>query len=440
MKSYRSRRIPKENLVYLLLTLICLMILIRDVMQISISKYLFLLVYCIFFTFFNSKQIMLAISFTIPFFNGLPGNWIILITLIFLICKKDFEFKLQKIILPSIILVSELIHSFSYFNNSFFDILRYISYIILISFVIFDDNLTIDYKTCLNLFSFGVIFMCIIIFLTTLKYYPIERILSGSFRYGSIINSTINQEMILNNDENTIGYYCVFAISILMLLNYYCKSYRIYNYFGIFILIFFGLLTMSRAFILTTGGVFLLYYVFGSKNIGISIMNVIKIILALFIMYLILNRFLPQVMGSIFNRFSEIDITGGRSRIFDSYNKFLYENMFYFIFGTGLFGINSISRIQSVPHNGFQQVFLSYGIIGFIIFIVTISLILKSAKLNLRVPIIAFIPFVCMLVYVQSIQLLAPFELLLPIVISFFSIRLYAKKGIILNDKFRLKA
>ena len=421
--------ISKESLIYLFIVLVCSMIIIRDVMHISINKYIFLLVYFIFFVIFDSKHFISALSFTLPFLNGLPGNWILLIAIIVLISKKDFKLNNKKLIIPCVIIVAELVHSFGYYDSNLFDIIRYSTYIVLISFIVFDYNLSIDYKMCLSLFVLGVIFMCSIIFLTTLQYYPIETIFSGKFRYGSLNNIILHQDMVLNNDENTVGYYCTLGISVLLLLNYYKKSNKIINYTCVGVIIFFGLLTMSRAFILTTIGIFALFYILGSKNIFHSIMNVLMTVVLIIILYVTFSRFAPEIMESILNRFKETDITGGRSIIFKRYNDFLYNNLLYFIFGTGLFGINTASGIRSVPHNGFQQVFLSYGVIGFIVFIIILTLIIKSAKLRISIPYIAYVPLVCMMVYVQSIQLLNPFELMLPILIAFFSIRLFTIKA-----------
>ena len=425
-----NKEILQEKLIYFFIFLICSLIFLRDVILLPINKVIFLGLYGIAFLLLESKNIILIMIFTVPFFNGLPGNYILLLAIITLMLKKDFKLTFAKVSLPITILCAELYHSLFYNANvsTIMDIFRYMTYIIFICFVIFDRHIKINYRKCLRMFSLGVIFMCIIIFCTTLKYYPLETISNGTFRYGDLTGVGDNGEMVLKNNQNNIGYYCALAISVLLLLNTCEKPNRIINFISIIIVVIFGILTMSRAFLLTSIGITFLYYLLISNNAFKLLKNSIISITILLILIFLLNCIFPNVVIGIVERFQEVDISNGRSGIFQLYNQFLFENTKYFLEGMGIFGMHIISGVSVAPHNGFQQIVLSYGIIGFIIFTIFFINVVNISRLGMkRIPIVSYLPFICMIIYIQSIQFIYPFELMLPFIVCVFSIRMKAE-------------
>jgi O-antigen ligase len=115
--------------------------------------------------------------------------------------------------------------------------------------------------------------------------------------------------------------------------------------------------------------------------------------------------------------------------LFAVYNNYLFSHVDAFLVGTGLFPMESTVKAFNVPHNGFQQVFVAYGILGFIAFIFLFYLIIKNAINKHKIDIVFYLPLIAMVAFIQTVQLLAPYELMMPIIIAFCSIRLGALKN-----------
>ena len=421
----------KQNTYILLCILsICMLIILRDIKHIAINKAIFLALFGVFFILLKSKNIISVIVFFIPFYNGLPGNWILLMAILFFIIKEDFSISMKKILLPLLVLFSELAHTFLYNSTVYvlMDIIKYLTFITIISFIVFDNKIKINYKKTLRLFTIGVILMCFIILFTTFEYYSIDTIFSGNFRFGDLTFENNIQSMILSNNQNNIGYYCMLSIVILLILNYVESNKTIINWISISVLFFFGLLTMSRAFILTSISAIILFYLFSIRGVKSSFKNIFIVVLFVIVGFMIANYFLPDMIEGLFERLSEADGFGGRSGIYEKYNIFLKSNLLYMLLGTGLLGINEVSKISSVPHNGLQQILVSYGIVGFFVFCIYIFLFIKSGNImKKRIPIIGYMPLAYMLIYTQSIQLINPYELMLPFIVTWMSIRIFSE-------------
>lgn len=414
----------KNRLVYMFLFVISSLIYFRDINDFSINKIFFLGGYSLIFLLLESKDIIKVLSFTIPFLNGLPGNLILIVAVIILMCKKDMEITMTKIIFPILILCSELFHMMFY--TSYFgiivEIFRYLSFICIIGLIVYDNRIKIDYIKCLELFSIGVLIMCSIILLNTLKYYNLEELLSGTIRYGNLTRIINTTKMMLSNNENNIGYYCIMAMSSLLVLT--SQSKKKFSYYLIFIGVFFyGILTMSRAFLLTSIGVIIFYRILISNSIFKVIKNIIILSIILIGMYLLVDFILPDVLHGLLDRFKDADLLNGRTDIFSVYTQFLINNPIYLLIGMGLFGTHQISGIRGVTHNGFQQIVLAYGIIGFVLFLIFLYSMCKKAYKN-KVKTVNYLPLIVMIIYVQSIQLIKPYELMLGFLIAYFALQI----------------
>lgn len=411
---------------FLFVVIISLMIGVRDILHIPINKYLFVMLFATYFFITNVQNIINVICFMIPMLNGLPGNWILLVAICILIFK-DFKFSLVNLLFPLLVAVAEMTHAL--INQKYIfpigDLARYLVFLTIVVFLIF-NNYNIDYKKSLYYFAFGVITALTLVFITTLQYYPIDTILNGTFRYGFLGQDVVQLDMLLNNNNNNIAYYSVLGFTVFFILMHMETRYKLVHYILIIATIFFGVLTMSRAFLITAALAIILYYILSVKSWRNLIWHAITSLVFCASIYYIIKWGFPYVYQGFLNRFQEVDISGGRIEILKGYMDFISSNLVYLIFGTGLLSMKEITGYESAPHNGFQQVLVAYGMIGFLVFLIIVYIIVKYSKNHVSVPNVAYLPLITMMVFVQSIQLLAPFELMMPMIICSFCIKMYA--------------
>ncbi len=390
-------------------------ILMRDIFSISINKYIILMIILTALILLNEMYILAFLSFMIPLFQGLPGNYIVMSTLLIIIIKRK---KIDKSIfyLPiGIFLTIELLNLYKG-HSSIFQYFIFCCYILLISIILLRKNKNYNKYLILISYVYGVICCNILILINTLKYVSFGELIKNNIRVGNIewVDSNFNSSNIeLSLDQNTLGYLTIVGICItLLLLSKKLISLKKGSIL-IVINIFFGMLTMSRTFFLVL--IFLVVYSIianiSSGKIKVSILLIISTLLVtIFIM-----KFFPQLIEGFIKRFNEVDITGGRSTLFKLYNNVYFSTINIFLFGIGLQNMHVKTGIFGIPHNGIQQIYISSGIIGIVCIILWFCGIIinnKSKKLNF----INILPFLCFFIYIQGLQFLSPYILMLPII------------------------
>ena len=111
-----------------------------------------------------------------------------------------------------------------------------------------------------------------------------------------------------------------------------------------------------------------------------------------------------------------ISTAGNRTVLMKEYFDYMSRHVDYMISGTGAIYYKEITRCSNSCHNAFQQVYIAYGILGCIFFALTAvkSVTNHHASSN----ILNFLPFIVALLFIQSIQLLNPFHLMIPLAVS----------------------
>ena len=88
--------------------------------------------------------------------------------------------------------------------------------------------------------------------------------------------------------------------------------------------------------------------------------------------------------------------------------------------GTGVTGYKEITGIYHGLHNMFQQVYLSYGIVLGSAFLYGIFAPIRIRKFEIK----KWIPFIAIMLFVQTIQFINPAALMLPYVIAVYTLNL----------------
>ena len=108
-------------------------------------------------------------------------------------------------------------------------------------------------------------------------------------------------------------------------------------------------------------------------------------------------------------RFEYGDLTTGRNDIFAYFHEQLAQDTGLLLFGVGLqdYRYKLLTRyMSSIPHNGFQELLVMWGIPGLIAFVLFLWLMVRRAKqLNPNIRFINYVPFLVMLANVQVTQM-----------------------------------
>lgn len=429
--SFGAQTSVSRNLLILsmFIAMITTLIITRDIAGMPVNKYLFVLISAVAFCSLNYVNMICALAFLFPLFIGLPSNYIIVLAVILIMTKRNVSFTRSQLLYMCIIILGETMHLFGFLSLDITEIVSYFAHVALILLVTLDKTTQYLYRRTIISFLIGIMVQLFVILFSTIKYVGLNDMITHGLRFGDV--STLSGSttgMILTNNQNNIAYYCVLALSCMLILIYKYKANKIAYYFLLFIPVVFGFLTVSRTFILVSVFILFLYIAFMIKKSKKNIIPLLCMLAFLVIGYFLMLNQYHDLYQNILDRFQSKDLFGGRDELFAEYNNYLFSHIDAFLVGTGLFPMVSTVNVTNVPHNGFQQVFVAYGILGFSAFIFLLYLIIKNARNKHKIDIVFYLPFIAMVIFIQSVQLLDPYELMMPIIIAFCSIRLGAIK------------
>ena len=153
----------------------------------------------------------------------------------------------------------------------------------------------------------------------------------------------------------------------------------------------------------------------------------VGVIIIVLIAALFWGNYVDSVYDVFFTRFSSenLETAGQRTDIFKAYNTWLFEHD-KIVSGIGILYYIDITNIGHACHSGLQQIYIAYGILGLIIFLLAGG-VYKYLFIN-RITFSYFIPFVICLIFDQSIQFLSNPVLLFPFVMLAYTLRFEPSK------------
>ena len=402
------------------ISLLIAMLYIRDVEDYTIPKMAFVGVVMLASVVAQYRTLLSIILFTLPLLSGLPGNYLLPVwTLLILFHQiSRHTINLRALLFTFLFIFWEFaIYAFYPFDVEYMDTIAYFSSLLILSLLVAEEG-KVDYRTPIILFCLGCCVLLAIIF-TIYMSDPSLMITDGGTRMGG--DAYVDDgKMALRTNANTIGYISVSAISCLLALFYYKKIKLLPFIALVFVAFICGLYSISRTWAILTAVTFILYFYFQKKDRKIG-----YIILAIFIGIIILLFTKNEAILSVFiERFTADDIaTGGdRTTIFSTYNNYLFENPVNLIVGTSAQLYRQVTDISTSTHNSLQQIWLSYGVIGFFIFLFAY---LKLVNRNyVRKEFIACLPMLVIVLFLQTIQLLNPYNGMYPLIAAFFVMRM----------------
>ena len=383
------------------------MMLMRDLGVISLNRYIFILFAAAVFFFGELEDIYLYMMFIASMHPGLPYSYIASIALTALLIKKrKFSVSLFPIIGIIVISVLELVNG-TRGEFTFIELLKFLSMFLFFFLTLCDRDTIIQPEKGSNLFIAGFLVAVIDLWAQMLKQYSLGSILNLHVRFGNtrfILNNE-SEGMLLSYNVNMLGAICILcaSISLLMMLK---KSKYMLAYMIVFLIASItGFLTLSRATIIAFLIAIALFILFSGTNVKRRIFSLILIVVLFGIIYFVISNYFQSFYSYMLSRFRVSDITNGRYSLFNEYMTSATSSIDRILFGVGLQGYQIKSHVWNSCHNATQEVFVAWGIIGFVFFIICfVSIFRNQKRLFSSAMIINYLPVVIFIFLLQSSQ------------------------------------
>ena len=215
------------------------------------------------------------------------------------------------------------------------------------------------------------------------------------FRFGYTTLSYWMPSWWLIPNENNLARYSAFATAIgLLLVNKNALS-KIRCFFLCIICAFVTFLTQSRSGILLLVIVYISIVLFFGNNIKKRITVFLFLIIAGALLYVLINKYLPNLIPRIAARLEEEDLSNGRIDIFLYYHKLWTSKTSWLFFGFGSQNVSSRFGIEDNVHSAYQAYFVHYGLVGGCLFFGFLISFAKSfvQKLPRHYSKIVWVPF-----------------------------------------------
>lgn len=414
-----------DKLLYIVCFLVGALVLLRDVGDVSYSKYVLLTICTIPMFLLNYSNFIGLLAFLFALTFGIPSNFIYIVT-VFVILWKGSKIKSQTLLFFFGFSLLTILDNYLYQGEV--STATYIGFFIrlFLLFVLIDEESeSIDYNRAISLFAIGVVVMCLAILGYYLKTNSIDSMLRFGTRLGdtsSYIDEGAEQGMKMNTNPNNVACYCICAMG--CCLNVFMKNREMVWAFLFFVVFGLGMLTVSRAFIVL-GTLVLVAFVF------IASRGHLQWYLKLFFVTIVsvaIYYFLQSDFVSLFgNRFDNESLMGdSRGSIFSGYWNAFWSDPASIIMGAGVYSHRDVLYTAQSTHNMLEQILVSYGLPGFIFFVSYLYGVFKKSYNTIVgsrvVKQVALITIIATLAYQQTIQYLAPHDLMLPTIIGMFAL------------------
>lgn len=383
------------------IVLLCL----RDFIGIEVPSILFLGLTILVSAFAEKVEVITFCFCCIPILNAFQSKYALLICMVFYLIRFS-KIKIVPLQLISIafLVMWEIAHGATS-EFSLIEVFRLFTELFFCCFIMSLPLDAIDFKKIVRSMSIVAVCAYCILLLSQLKQYnfQIAALFAGTFRLGYGVDET---KMSIGFNPNYLAYICLCCIQGIVFL-IYKKQSRFVDWVCLALLCFFGALTMSKKFFLCAAVFILLVLLNRKKRIRTILLLGTISVLAVVVFY----KLFPTVFHAILTRFRVDDILTGRSDIFSFFNKQLLNDVNLLFYGVGMQGYQDklLTRYNhSIPHNGFQELLVMWGIPGFAIFVIfLISVLTRAKKMNRQIRFVNYIPFIVMMMNVQVSQMVS---------------------------------
>lgn len=373
-----------------------------------------------------SEQMAFVVS-CIPFSIAFQYKYAILILVVAILIKKHWRFKRYGVfILVMIMMVWELCHAF-YEPFSYVEYLRGFAELILLGIVTSIDIEDVDYRLVVRSLTVSVVGVCIIMLIMLFQQYGfnIVNVFMRSlqmFRFGQ--GNMKSGAFALNFNANNLGFICNLSACGGMMLAAR-KEHSCGDIVMVILSIAFAMMTLSRAAFVCSITIFVtfLFSTEGKRmeKIFSGIGGIAVAIAAVALIWVLV----PSVFENILERFQRADVWNGRGALLKYYGEFIMSSWKYFVFGIGMQNIyEKVSPhfpVHDVPHMGLQEVWVAWGVVGVVIFLIVICKIVATSKryADGKRQFYQFMPLGMTLLFTMSGQLLTSSRTLIALTFAY---------------------
>lgn len=424
-----GREKSKNNIfIYATICLLLVMLLLRNGFAMPISPTMILAVSVIPAFFASPSQMVAMVLGLLPMITGFQYKYALMLYMIVGFYRNKHLLYVSQLIFPVVFM---LIWEFAHCIGEPFSMNEYLRSFSEILFVLFVTCMRwdkIDYAVIarsLSLSAIGIAIVLIYVQILQGNFTNILEILSQEeVRFG--VRETEAEQFRLVFNPNELGFICNMAISSVLLL-IVRREYTIVDVVLLSLCVLVGCFTLSRTFVVCLLFLILCFAFLspGTKKQKITRISLLFILVVL-LSWIIIN-YLPFILDAFIGRMEEKDISNGRVYLMEFYNQHIFSSFEYFFFGLGLqnFG-KKISSLYgpylNVSHNGIQEIWILWGVVGILLFIWFFSALIKeSRKWSGERPFFAFLPLCCLLLNSMAGQFLTSGSSLYSIVLIFIS-------------------
>lgn len=411
-----------SKFMFIHMALLCALLAFHNVLGLNINQYLILGFAAVIIPFLKLADLLAFTAFIIPLSTGINAG-------IFLVLTVALLFRLPKIapqmvIFPCLLIAIEIWDLLDIPNLDYEpkEVVVYLGFLFIFFILLFVNTESHLSKRILRYFVVGMAILCLIYVLRLLQTGSLLEFVSSGDRMGENIAERQSENIgyiVLN--ANTLGYFSVVGISLCLLGKDVLKLNPIILAASFIIFFVAGGATVSRTWAMTAGLAIAFYFLRSIKRPWIWITAIIGI-------YVIITYdLLPDAFAEAFTqRFMGDDIkTGnGRAELFELYNDFLVDHPIYLLFGITVICYKQVTKFWNSTHNGIQQIYLSTGIAGLLLFIIAAVQFYQKFIQSNPGPLYRWTPLVIAAIFLQSIQFLNPHILMLPLAITTFAFKI----------------
>lgn len=423
----RIRKKGKNRIFHMYLLVMFALMAFRYVGRMDVPAAAFLLVSLLPICFGSTSEQLAFVASCIPLSVAFQYKYALLILAVAMLVRNHWRLRSSgTLLIVAAMMVWELLHVF-YGQFSYVEYLRGFAEVILLGIVTSIDLSDLDYKLVLRALSVSIVGVCCIMLFMQLQQFNFNLAAifarsAASFRFGQ--SNMDAGRFALNFNANNLGFICNLSTCAMLLL-ITRKEYGPAE-IGLAVLsMMFALMTMSRAAIVCMVMIFAAFLLCGNGSVSKKMQGTLGGLAIAAIALLLMRKLFPAVFDNILERFQRADIWNGRGGLMYYYNQFLLSSPMYLLFGIGMQNIfQKVALripVQLSPHNGIQEVWVAWGLVGVVLVVYMIWKIIRTSKLysSGKRRFYQFMPLILTLVFTMSGQFLTSSRTLMALIISY---------------------
>lgn len=350
--------------------LVGLFVALRDMMGLSVSKYLFLLICVVALVLMKPEHITLFLFFLLPMYAGLPGNYITVVFIARLAICLFHESNGRTLSFPTVIFailffVYLLWQNIAMAYASAYPYALCAEIVLLVLLGARKDAFSA--RNALTLYALGTILAGFSALAVYAREYALSDILTGAVRFGDMYGEG---GMRMTLDPNFLGFLCLAAIALevaYLRLDFSRNVMKWETFISVILLLplaFLGLIGLSRTFFVCICLLIVCELALSAKKpIGLF-GGLLSLCLLFFLAWLFVSAHFSALAETLISRFSweSVRNLGGRLSLLVNGASAWCSSVWTFLFGVGLFETNvHVTAIQYVFGLGLLGAFPALG-------------------------------------------------------------------------------